>query len=79
LKDKLHRYEALLQTLGVDPNETSSTSQAELHRTIRDPDSSMMEDALQVPTPASTTTETERSISTSQLVHGQGGSNFVDK
>ena len=79
LKDKLKRYEALLQKQGVDPNGLPNTSEAGQHRTIRGSDVSMTEDALQVPTPASTATEIERSITTSQLLRGQGTSKFVDK
>ena len=79
LKDKLKRYEALLQKQGVDPDGLPNTSEAGQHRPISGSQDPMTEDALQVPTPASTATEVERSITTSQLLRDQGRSKFVDK
>ena len=77
LRDKLVRYEVLLQKLGVDPNELPNTSEAE-DRTIGGSETTTV-DTLQLLTLASTTAETEQSITKSQLLQGQGGSNLVDK
>ena len=79
LKDKLKRYEALLQKLGVDPNGPSNILEVVQDRTLSDSEVATTEDALQVPTPASTATEVERSITNSQLLRGQGRSKLVDK
>lgn len=79
LKDKLKRYEALLQKQGVDPNGLPNTSEAGQHCPISGSEVPMTEDGLQVPTPASTATEVGRSITTSQLLRDQGRSKFVDK
>ena len=79
LKDKLKHYEALFQRLGLDPNGLPNTSEAQESRTISGSGIAGTEDLLRLPTPASTTTELERRITTSQLLHGQGKSKFVDK
>ena len=80
LKDRLKRYEALFQNLGVDPNGVGTSSQAEQRRrTIIGSEIDMMEGEVPLPTPASTATEPERSITTSQVLHGQGRSKVVDK
>lgn len=79
LKEKAKRYEALLQKLGVDSNEPPNRSEAEQHNTISGIETAVTEDALHLPTPSSTTTELKRSITTSQLLHGQGRSKLVDK
>ena len=79
LADKLKRYEALLQKQGLDPNPPPNTSQAGQHSTTPNSNLPLAEDALQGPTPASSATEIEQSITTSQLLRRQGGSKLVDK
>lgn len=79
LKEKVQRYETLLQNLGVDSNGLPNTSDNGQPCGNSGPEVPLTEDALQVPTPASTVPEMERSITTSQLLQGQGRSKFVDK
>ena len=80
LKAKVKRYEALLQDLGVNPNEMPKTPEAEQrHTQVSDPKATTTKDASQLPTPASTASELEQAITTSQLLHGQGKSKFLDK
>ena len=79
LEEKLKRYEALLQKLGVDPNGLPNDPEAEQRHADSDLEAATTEDASQSPTPASSAVEREQSISTSQLLHGQGRSKFVDK
>ena len=78
-KEKLQRYEVLLQNLGVDSNGLPNTSEIGQPHANSGPEVPMTEDALQVPTPASTAPEMERSITNSQLLRGQGRSKLVDK
>ena len=79
LKEKVKRYEALLQKLGIDPNGLPDDSEAERRHANSDSEAATTEHAAQSPTPASTAAEREQSISTSQLLYGQGRSKFVDK
>lgn len=79
LKEKLQRYEALLQNLGADSNGLRNTSDIGQCRVGSGSEVPMTDDALQVPTPASAAPEIQRSITTSQLLRGQGRSKFVDK
>lgn len=93
LKDKVKRYEAALQGLGVNPaaiRTTSdlSTSRADTdvpsntHATMSDasPSASSPDGATQIPTPASTVGTVERSVTTTQILHSiDGKSKFVEK
>ena len=78
LKDKLGRYEALLQQLGADPDR-QSMPETEQCRIIGSSEAVMTENASQVQNPVSNDTEKERSITTSQLLQGQGRSKLIDK
>jgi hypothetical protein len=79
LNDRLKRYEALLQEQGIDPNGLPDISEPEQRRKPSRSKVAAPEKGLQVPTPASITSEPERSITKTQLLHGQGRSKFVDK
>lgn len=79
LKAKLKRYEALFQNLGVDPNVLPNNTQMGQGRMPVDPEVDRMEGKGLLPTPASTITEPERAITTSQVLQGQGKSKIVDK
>lgn len=79
LRDKLKRYEVLFQNLGIDPNGLPSTSRPEQGRMVVDTEVDMTEGEVLLPTPASTATEPERPITTSQVLRGQGRSKVVDK
>jgi hypothetical protein len=79
LKDKLKRYEALFQNLGVDPNGLPNNAKMVQGRMLVGSEVDMMEGEALLPTPASTVTEPERAITTSQVLQGQGRSKVVDK
>ena len=79
LRHKLKRCEALLQELGIDPNGSPKTSEAEQRRLINGSEAATTEITMQMPMPASTAPEIERSITTPQLLLGQERSQFVDK
>jgi hypothetical protein len=77
--DRLKRYEALLQEQGIDPNGLPDISESEQRRKPGRSEVAVPENGLQLPTPASITSELERSTTKTQLLHGQGRSKFVDK
>ena len=79
LKDKLERYEALFQRLGVDADVLPEGSRVERDHVDDGSKIAMTDDVLQLPTPASTTTNYERAITTSQILHGQERSKFITK
>ena len=79
LNDRLKRYEALLQEQGIDPTGLPDISEPEqAHKPSRTGDA-VAEDSLQLPTPMSSTSEPDRSITKTQLLHDQGRWKFVDK
>lgn len=78
LKTKLKRYEALLQKLGVDPNELSNTSEDEHCHTAHGSRVVIADDTVSLRTPASSSTWLKRFINTSQLLHGQERTKMVD-
>ncbi|KAL8708984.1 MAG: hypothetical protein Q9220_006192 [cf. Caloplaca sp. 1 TL-2023] len=72
LTDRLRQYEALLQEQGIDPGKLPLTPEPEApHET-----SSTKEH--QVHTPSSIDSEPTRSLTKTQVVHGQGRSGYVD-
>lgn len=77
--DRLKHYEALLQEQGIDPNGLPDISEPEQRRKPSRSEVAVPENGLQLPTPASITSELERSTTKTQLLHGQGRSKFVDK
>jgi hypothetical protein len=79
LKERLKRYEALLQNLGVDPNRLTENADTTNSTRIAGPETDITRDALLLPTPAPSTTELERPIATSQVLQGDGRSKIVDK
>lgn len=79
LNDRLKRYEALLQEQGVDPNGLPDISEPEQGHKLSHTGDVVAENSLQLPTPASTIFEPDRSITKTQLLHGQGRVKFVDK
>jgi hypothetical protein len=95
LKDKIRRYEAALQELGFNPAavpatsetiisgraETSSASPTTHPAAYQASPAALTSDGVvQIPTPASTVaTEPERSITTTQILHSDGKSQFVEK
>ena len=79
LKERLKRYEGLLQDLGVDPTVMANTADFGQTCRIAGSKGQTTRDSLLLPTPASSTTEVERSITTSQVLQGSGRSKIVDK
>ena len=79
LKEKLKRYEGLLQNLGVDPNVLADNADTTISTRIIGSETHIIRDALLLPTPASSTPELERPITTSQVLQGDGRSKIVDK
>ena len=79
LKEKLKRYEGLLQNLGVDPNLLADNADTTISTRIVGSETHIIRDGLLLPTPASSTTELERPIATSQVLQGDGRSKIVDK
>lgn len=77
LTDRLKHYEALLQEKGVDPRKLPDTSHSEQHQkpSRTEPDIS---NEAQLQTPSSIESPPNRSINKTQVVHGQGRSQFVD-
>lgn len=78
-KDRLKRYEALLKSHGVDPEEEPNHSQPEPLISEHVSENPTAGHEVQYPTPASTTTGTERSIVDAQLLQGEGTSRLLDK
>jgi hypothetical protein len=67
--ERLKLYEALLQEKGIDPNQVASSSEAEHHR--KSSRSDVPESAWKLPPQAT--------IFKPQLLHGQGGTELVEK
>ena len=76
LEDRIKRYESMLQNLRIDPTIIPQAEQRQVNSTA---DNIMADESPQMPTPASTTSETDRSTTTSQLMQGKERSKFVDK
>ncbi|KAL8704293.1 MAG: hypothetical protein Q9201_002547 [Fulgogasparrea decipioides] len=74
--ERLKRYEALLQTKGIDPNQATGTSEAGQHR--KSSRSEVPETVWQLPTPASVVSGPQATIFKPQLLHGQRGTKLVD-
>lgn len=70
LTDRLRLYEALLQEHGIDPNKPLESLNPDRRRILDD---------FRLQTPSSTESETTRSVSKTQVVHGQGCFKLVDK
>lgn len=73
------RLKAFLQEQGIDPNGLPDISEPEQRRKPSRSEGAVPENGLQLPTPASITSELERSTTKTQLLYGQGRSKFVDK
>lgn len=78
LEERLKRYEALLQEKGIDPNQTTATSEAVQRKSTRDC-LGAQEGVRQLPTPALIASASPATIFKPQLLHGQGGTKLVDK
>ena len=76
--DRLKRYEALLTEAGIDLERTSENHPAKQHHTPGSVGGGVAGTLTQLPTPASTTSE-DRSLTKTQIVHGEGRQKFVDK
>jgi hypothetical protein len=77
VEERLERLEALLQENGIDPNQITVTSESERHRNSTR--LKVRESIQELPTPASIISEPQTTIFKPQLLHGQGGTKFVDK
>lgn len=67
--ERLQRYEALLQEKGIDPDQVTSTPEAEHH--LKSSRSEVLEAVWKLPAQAT--------IFKPQLRHGQRGTEVVDK
>jgi hypothetical protein len=67
--ERLRRYEAVLQENGIDPNQLSASSEVEVHH--QSSRSEVSESGWKLPMQAN--------IFKPQLLHGQRGSELVDK
>ncbi|KAL8692348.1 MAG: hypothetical protein Q9218_002599 [Villophora microphyllina] len=77
-RDKIKRYEALFQQLGVDLGSSNASGSERPGNTVA-PDHAIVEEAVQVPTPQSTATEQEQPATNWQLIHGRGRAKVVEK
>ena len=77
LAERLKRCEALLQEKGIDLNQITGTIDTERH----EPNgrSQVPEADLQLPTPATTVSEPQSTSFRPKLLHGQRGTELVDK
>lgn len=78
LTDRLKYYEELLHAQGVDPSQLPDTSEYAANR-ISEMAQQNANPELQLQTPSSITSDPERCISKSQLLHSEGKTKFVDK
>ena len=79
LNDRLKRYEVLLQQQGIDPTGLPPIPEPEQGHKSSPTGDAVPENALQLPTPMSTTFEPDRSITKTQMLQNQGRWKFVDK
>lgn len=81
LTDRLRLYETLLQEQGIDPSKLPDAPESEPCRRSSHAEA-VVPETLQMQTPSSIETESlepNQCIITTQVVHGQGRSKFVDK
>lgn len=76
LTDRLRYYEALLQEQGIDPSKPPDTRDFELHR--RSSQTALVPEESHLQTP-SIHSEPSECINKTQIVHGQGRFNLVEK
>ena len=78
LIDRLRIYETLLQEQGIDPSKLPVTPDSEPRRGSSHT-AAVVPNESQLQTPSSIESEPSRDINKTQVVHGQGRSQFVDK
>jgi len=79
INDRLKRYRVLLQEQGIDPDGLPDIPGTDSSHKPSRLGVAVPENSLQILTPASITSEPGRSIIKTQLLQGQGSSQFVDK
>ncbi|KAL8953628.1 MAG: hypothetical protein Q9222_000514 [Ikaeria aurantiellina] len=77
LSDRLKHYEALLQEQGIDPGKLPLTPESEAPVETSSATGDVPQ-AFQAHTPSSIDSEPTRSITKTQVVHGQGRSGYVE-
>ena len=78
LTDRLKHYEGLLREQGIDPSKLPGTPDSEPHRRSSHPAAAVPKD-VQFQTPSSIESEPNQYVNKTQVVHGQGRTQFVDK
>lgn len=78
LNERLKYYETLLQAQGLDPKQLPDTPEHDVDQN-NDNTSATADTLTQLQTPSSITSDPERCISKSQLLHSDGRAQFVDK
>jgi Fungal Zn(2)-Cys(6) binuclear cluster domain len=80
LTDRLRRYEALLQAQGIDPSKLPDTLASEPPRRSSPPVAvTVVPNEFRSQTSSSVESEPSRFVNKTQIVHGQGRFQFVDK
>lgn len=79
LSDRIKQYEVLLQEHGINPIGPAPNNESGEHHVDTDAEATPIKEKPPMATPASTVSESQRSLKQTQLIQGREGTQFVDK